>query len=152
MLVDEFFARFGVPHELHSDPGREIESEVFRESCQLLGVTKTRTTPLRQQLDGMVVLQLYAWRGASEVLPGRAGGMGLENPYAPHGLSFSRTLSDWVHAGRLMWARAEAACGFRYWQDTGREHAHYSHLLCVCPTESPTRSAPSVITRMFRTR
>ncbi|XP_045126531.1 protein NYNRIN-like [Portunus trituberculatus] len=54
VLVDEFFARFGVPHELHSDQGREFESAVFRECCQLLGVKKTRTTPLRPQSDGMV--------------------------------------------------------------------------------------------------
>ena len=54
VLVDKFFARFGVPHELHSDQGREFESAVFRECCQLLGVKKTRTTPLRPQSDGMV--------------------------------------------------------------------------------------------------
>ena len=54
VLVDEFFARFGVPHELHSDQGREFESAVFRECCRLLGIKKTRTTPLRPQSDGMV--------------------------------------------------------------------------------------------------
>lgn len=54
VLVDEFFARFGVPHELHSDQGREFESAVFRECCSLLGIKKTRTTPQRPQSDGMV--------------------------------------------------------------------------------------------------
>ena len=47
VLVEQFFTRFGVPGELHSDQGREFESEVFRECCQLLGLRKTRTTPLR---------------------------------------------------------------------------------------------------------
>ena len=54
VLVEQFFTRFGVPGELHSDQGREFESEVFSECCQLLGLRKTRTTPLRPQSDGMV--------------------------------------------------------------------------------------------------
>ena len=54
VLVDEFFTRFGTPVELHSDQGREFESCVFRECCELLGVRKTRTTPLHPQSDGMV--------------------------------------------------------------------------------------------------
>ena len=40
--------------ELHSDQGREFESNVFPECCELLGVQKTRTTPLHPQSDGMV--------------------------------------------------------------------------------------------------
>lgn len=54
VLVNECFTRFGVPSELHSDQGREFESRVFRECCDLLGVRKTRTTPLHPQSDGMV--------------------------------------------------------------------------------------------------
>lgn len=54
VLVDEFFTRFGVPGELHSDQGREFESRVFSECCELLGIRKTRTTPLHPQSDGMV--------------------------------------------------------------------------------------------------
>jgi len=53
-LVTQVFTRFGVPGELHSDQGREFESRVFRECCRLLGIHKTRTTPLRPQSDGMV--------------------------------------------------------------------------------------------------
>ena len=54
VLVANFFTRFGVPCELHSDQGREFESAVFSECCRLLGIKKTRTTPLRPQSDGMV--------------------------------------------------------------------------------------------------
>ncbi|KAG0710710.1 Gag-Pol polyprotein [Chionoecetes opilio] len=53
-LVNNFFTRFGVPQELHSDQGREFESGVFRECCQLMGIRKTRTIPLRPQSDGMI--------------------------------------------------------------------------------------------------
>lgn len=54
VLVDGFFSRFGVPKELHSDQGREFESRVFGETCRLLGINKTRTTPLRPQSAGLV--------------------------------------------------------------------------------------------------
>ena len=53
-LVEEMFARFGVPDELHSDQGRNFESQVFGEVCRRLGVSKTRTTPLHPQSDGLV--------------------------------------------------------------------------------------------------
>ena len=54
VLVQEFIARFGVPMAIHSDQGRNFESVVFAEMCNLLGVHKTRTTPLHPQSDGMV--------------------------------------------------------------------------------------------------
>ena len=54
-LVTQVFTRFGVPGELHSDQGREFESWVFKEYCSLLGVDKTRTTPLHPQSDGREV-------------------------------------------------------------------------------------------------
>ena len=53
-LVDEFFTRFGMPNELHSDQGRNFESAVFKECCSLMGVRKTRTTALHPESDGMV--------------------------------------------------------------------------------------------------
>uniref|UniRef100_A0A3B1J0Y6 Integrase catalytic domain-containing protein n=1 Tax=Astyanax mexicanus TaxID=7994 RepID=A0A3B1J0Y6_ASTMX len=54
ILVREFFCRFGVPEELHSDQGRNFESEVMAEVCRILGIHKTRTTPLHLQSDGLV--------------------------------------------------------------------------------------------------
>ena len=54
VLVDHVFSRFGVPMELHSDQGRNFESEVFRETMKIMGINKTRTTPLHPQSDGMV--------------------------------------------------------------------------------------------------
>ena len=65
VLVDQFFSRFGVPFELHSDQGRNFEANVFRECCDLLGIRKTRTTPLRPQSDGMV--EKFNWTLGQEL-------------------------------------------------------------------------------------
>lgn len=54
VLVNQFFTRFGILMELHSDQGRNFESETFHEVCRLLGISKTRTTPYHPQSDGMV--------------------------------------------------------------------------------------------------
>ena len=54
VLVKEFVCRFGTPQIIHSYQGQNFESAVFAEMCQLLGITKTRTTPLYPESDGMV--------------------------------------------------------------------------------------------------
>lgn len=53
-LVEHVFTRFGAPLQLHSDQGRNFESNVFREVMRLFAIDKTRTTPLHPQSDGMV--------------------------------------------------------------------------------------------------
>ena len=53
-IVTEFVAYFGVPEQLHSDRGREFESELFQEMCRLLEIDKTWTVPYRPQSDGLV--------------------------------------------------------------------------------------------------
>ena len=53
-LVDEFFCRFSVPQQLHSDQGRQFESELIRAICQLLQIDKSRTTPYHPQSNGQI--------------------------------------------------------------------------------------------------
>jgi hypothetical protein len=53
-LVSNFFCRYGVPMKLHSDQRRNFESRLMQEVLGRLGVSKTRTTPLHPQSDGMV--------------------------------------------------------------------------------------------------
>ena len=48
-LVEEFVVRFVILRQIHSDQGRNFESKVFQEMCKLLGMYKTRTTPLHPQ-------------------------------------------------------------------------------------------------------
>ena len=53
-LTENVVSRFGIPRELHTDQGRTFEAEVFQEVLRILGVHKTRTTPLHPQSDGLV--------------------------------------------------------------------------------------------------
>ena len=54
IMVEEVFTRFGIPDQIHSDQGRQFESRLFSEMCQLLEIDKTRTTPYHPKSDGMV--------------------------------------------------------------------------------------------------
>lgn len=53
-IVEEVITRLGVPDTIHSDQGRQYESELFQETCKLLDIQKTHTTPYHPQSDGMV--------------------------------------------------------------------------------------------------
>ena len=53
-LTDELFFRFSIPEQLHTDQGRQFESELIAEICKLLHIRKTRTTPYHPQCDGLV--------------------------------------------------------------------------------------------------
>ena len=44
-FLDHFIVNFGCPVEVHSDQGRNFESNLFQAFCQLLEIAKTRTTP-----------------------------------------------------------------------------------------------------------
>ena len=48
-MTDEFFLRFSPPEQLHTDQGRQFESELVAEVCKLLGIDKTRTTAYHPQ-------------------------------------------------------------------------------------------------------
>jgi len=52
VLYDRFFSRFGLPCQLHSDMGRNFESNLFRERCELVGVQKSHTTSFCPKSDG----------------------------------------------------------------------------------------------------
>ena len=52
LFVKEVVCRFGVPLLIHSDQGRNFESAVFTEMCQMLGMHKTRTTAYHPQSEG----------------------------------------------------------------------------------------------------
>jgi len=42
--VVDFICRFGMPLELHSDQGKNVDGQIMRDVCDLLGIRKTHTT------------------------------------------------------------------------------------------------------------
>ena len=54
VLVRNWIGRFGVPDSIHSDNGRNFESKIFSEICQLLSVNKTRISACHAEGNGQV--------------------------------------------------------------------------------------------------
>ena len=54
ILMNEVIARFGIPDKIHSDQGKQFESNLFKELYEMLQIDKTRTTAYHPQSDGMV--------------------------------------------------------------------------------------------------
>ena len=54
VLVNEFICRLGCPSQIHTDRGTNFESGLFRQLCELLHISKTRTTPYRPRSNGQV--------------------------------------------------------------------------------------------------
>ena len=52
VLYNNFFTRFGLPRQLHTDQGRNFESKLFHELCVIAGITKSKTTPFHPRSDG----------------------------------------------------------------------------------------------------
>ncbi|CAG2191073.1 Retrovirus-related Pol polyprotein from transposon 17.6,Retrovirus-related Pol polyprotein from transposon 297 [Mytilus edulis] len=49
VILNEVIARFGSPLSIHSDQGRNYESNIFKELCRMLEVRKTRTSSKTQK-------------------------------------------------------------------------------------------------------
>ena len=54
VLVRNWICRFGVSDSIHSHQGRNFESKMFSEMCQLLSINKTRTSTYHPEGNGQV--------------------------------------------------------------------------------------------------
>ena len=53
-LFDDYVLLHGIPEVLHSDQGRQFDSEIVQRLCQLLEIKKTCTAPYNPKSDSMV--------------------------------------------------------------------------------------------------
>ena len=53
-FFEGYVVRFGVPFIVHTDQGRNFESEMFQVFCSLMEISKTRTTAYRPSSNGQV--------------------------------------------------------------------------------------------------
>ncbi|CAC5395525.1 unnamed protein product [Mytilus coruscus] len=53
-ILNEVICRYGCPLSLHSDQGRNFESEIFTELCSLLEIRKTRTSVRNIKGNGQI--------------------------------------------------------------------------------------------------
>lgn len=51
VLWEKYFVHYGLPRRMHSDQGRDFESQLIHELLDMLGVEKSRTTPYHPQGD-----------------------------------------------------------------------------------------------------
>lgn len=53
-LFKNFICDYGIPEMLHTDQGRQFESDLVKHLCELMGIQKTCTSPYHPQCDGMI--------------------------------------------------------------------------------------------------
>ncbi|KAL6466207.1 hypothetical protein MHYP_G00263400 [Metynnis hypsauchen] len=53
-IFEQFIPQHGVPESLHSDQGRQFESDLIKHLCGLMAIRKLRTSPYHAQCDGAV--------------------------------------------------------------------------------------------------
>ena len=51
-LVQKYFSKQGLPEILHSDQGRNFESQLIQHLCSLMNIQKTRTSPYHPSANG----------------------------------------------------------------------------------------------------
>ena len=52
VLWENFLVNYGWPEKILTDQGRNFESPLVRELCELAGVQKLRTTPYHPETNG----------------------------------------------------------------------------------------------------
>ena len=57
VFVREIVCKYWVPLEVHTDQGRNFDFKLIKELSQLLGIRKTRATPLHPQSNGQLERQ-----------------------------------------------------------------------------------------------
>ncbi len=53
-IFEQWFCKFGIPAQIHTDRGKEFVNKLMAELCELLNVHLTKTTPYHPQCNAQV--------------------------------------------------------------------------------------------------
>lgn len=53
VLYNNFILHYGIPQTIHSDQGRNFESDIIKELCAVMNIKKSRTTPYHPMGNGL---------------------------------------------------------------------------------------------------
>jgi transposase InsO family protein len=53
-ILEQWFCKFGIPAQIHTDGGKEFVNKLLAELCELLNVQHTKTTPYHLQCNAQV--------------------------------------------------------------------------------------------------
>jgi transposase InsO family protein len=53
-IFEQWFCKFGIPAQIHTDRGKEFVNKLMSELCELLNVQHTKTTPYHPQCNAQV--------------------------------------------------------------------------------------------------
>ena len=70
-IFEDYIQQHGIPESIHTDQGRQFESDLIKHLCSSLGIEKTRISPYHAQSDSMVerlnrTLSKYMYQSGGE--------------------------------------------------------------------------------------
>jgi transposase InsO family protein len=78
IMVEEVVTRFGVPHVIHSDQGRQYESRLFQEMCETYALNIVSSVRLKRS----TIPSDFGWYGVVLVLVVPSMGRETSTPFA----------------------------------------------------------------------
>lgn len=88
ILAECVFSQFDIPENIHSDQGRQFQSKLFTELCQLWGCNKTQTTPYQRSKTQQELGRCTTHHTGGNRLPYRATGLAPTTINAEHTFCF----------------------------------------------------------------
>ena len=115
-FVESVVLRHGTPKSLLTDQGTNFESELMREICRLLGVSKIRTSPFHPRTDGQTE---RSNRTIKEWLASAGGDWEKQLAFVTHASNCSLNASTRYSPFQLVYGRHPPLVGYNQQLPTG---------------------------------